>query len=716
MNVLLLDASDPAETASTGVLAGLLAGLRARLPARFTVAARDPAGAALAYGLPAVASDDVVELAAAIGDADLVVCGGAHFTDGEASDLHPRLATLHVAARLGRPVVLYGVTVGPIRSALGRTATRNALDGCAWILAADRDSVEALHHLGVRAPVDLGAGGPLLGEEPASSGPAAGAVLGVSLPRGTDHGGAEESEAALVEALDAWHQLCGGTVWFLSDPTPAGAGAPDGGDAARRIAARIHGPSAVHAGDADPAAFRDQMARCELVLCAELSPLLQTIDAQVPVLSLGHHPTTADWLARVGLPGATVAPDARACLAERIIDAWHDRRASRAALAARLPALRELAELQLDHLAATATGLLPVAPRPPRAELGSGWERESWNHDRPHRALRVIADLARGFAPGPVLDLGSSTGRLGHMLGPAWDYTGWDIAASVASERRGFRVLTADVDTEWPLPQEARYSLVIASGVLEHVEGMGTVLDRVRERLRPDGVALLTLTNLAHFARGVGHDTRHPGWRFELRPDDWLLALRERGLEPIRVIPTTVGYGPPPDPTDEEPTDLERDGQGAPGLARALRLGHELIAVCRRSEPRLGGDAIEARLARGDTRGAIRIATRRARSHPWAARAWADLGVALFRAGRREAAADALLRAAALDPAHPGIRDDLAALGLRIQLSDPESAVLHDPEDADAWEGLRAQLEAEGLFHAAATVGALARAPLRRVA
>ena len=94
---------------------------------------------------------------------------------------------------------------------------------------------------------------------------------------------------------------------------------------------------------------------------------------------------------------------------------------------------------------------------------------------------------------------------------------------------------TPILGSKWPAPEGAPdgcYDVVTASGALEYADELHGVLVRVRSNLRPGGLAVVTLFNLAHTSRGaegVGVDLVHAGL-FALGRESAELELGEVAL------------------------------------------------------------------------------------------------------------------------------------------------------------------------------------------
>lgn len=661
MRILVTDAFCSSNRGDAAILDGLIGGLRRRLDAEVTVTSHFPAVAKHFHGVEALADGDVVGVARAIDRADLVVgCGGSYLHDLYAGNLHPRLATIHACARVGKPFVVFGQSIGPLDSPLSRTAARNALEDATWICVRDDASARTVRGLGVTTPLHVGVDAAVVGK--VTPGRASHrAVLGVTV-RGWHFpsGGTQAAyEDAVVAAVSAWQRQTGETVRFLANCTSFGGYAQDDRVAARRVAAQLGPWAEVVEDDALPFdVVRGQAGACDLFLGTRMHSLLFATTAGVPAVGVAYEFKTGEWLEQVGLGGAWVPIEAPTGLTEKVLDAWARRDEQKAAVEARLPELRAKAEEQLDRLVELARGARPRVEA--RAAGRRSWDEETWRYDRPHRRLRAVVDTVLAEAPrGRVLDLGCSSGLLGRMLGRGYDYTGLDVAPSVAAEEPGFVVKTAGLDDAWPV--EGPFDVVVASGSLEYVSDVEEVVRRARALLPVGGLAVLTLFNLAHVSRKA-HAHRHMTWRFMERPDEFLLLLREVGLTPVRVFASSAGRGPAPAVDAEAPTDLDRTGAVQLGLPGVLRLGHHVVAVCRAGAPMPGPTRVAELANTGSLLDAMRVAVAVARDAAWSARAWSDLGVLWSLAGDAAQARACLERAFVLDPERPGLRADLDAI------------------------------------------------------
>ena len=751
MKILVTDAFCSSNRGDAAILDGILSGLRARLPqAELRVVSHFPEVGRVMHGVETLSDTDPVALAAAVAEASLVVsCGGSFLNDIYALNLGPRLATMALAQRMGVPHVVFAQSIGPLDSALSRTAARNALDGAAWILVRDEASARQVASLGVRAPIDVGVDAAVLGTLTPQPRGTDGPLLGVTVRRwhfpgtsaASDPAAAQERyEIAVAAACDRWVETTGGTVRFLNNCTAYGGYRQDDRVTARSVAGRMRTRAeVVEDEDLRFDVVRGQAAACDLLLGTRMHSLIFATTAGVPAVGVAYEFKTGEWLREVGLEGRWVPIEDPRGLDTLLLDAWNERDALRARVAERLPVLRAAAAAQLDILAALARGENPArggwragaVAAPPLVHAatptsGSSWEAETWRYDLAHRRLRTVVDEVLARVPGGrVLDVGCSTGLLGRMLGPAFDYVGIDIAESVAArESRHVRIGGVELepiaqgDAELPpeVAEGAPFDILTCSGILEYVEGLAGLLYVLRERLRPGGLAVFTIYNLRHVARTLGHAHRHPTWRFDLAPDELALLLAERGFRVIGVRASAAGWAPPPSVQGEVPTDHDLDGHAQLGPEGLLRLGHHLVFTCEAVAPTPGGAELQALAESGETLAATKLAVALAQAVPWSPRAWADLGACFHAAGITDKAREYALRGWALDPARADVRADAEALGLtpadlRVSdaLEDATRRALLDPADAVARSALVHALAGRGQVAAAMAVRRSAR-------
>ena len=702
--VLIADSFCSANRGDAAILQGIVSGLQARLPeAQIKVVSHYPQVAAHFHPeLDCMGDADPVALALALVNTDLVVsCGGSFLNDLYALNLGPRLALYHAAHRAQIPVVFFAQSIGPLDSPLSRQAARQVLDPAAWILARDAASAQIVRRLGVQCPIRIGVDAAVsdVPQESELGKKQAAPILGVTARAwhfpGHDNPKELQSayEASVAAACSAWLTESGGQVRFLSNCTDFGGYHQDDRLAAQRIAQAIGSDraSVEERPDLDHHHVRRQAAACDFFLGTRMHSLIFATTAGVPAVGVAYEFKTPEWLQMCGLGGLSVDIAEPQGLSEMLLQAWRERDTHRANLAAALPGILRQAETQLDQLAAIAHGA-----RLPRASSGrgtqKGWQGETLKYDIAHRRLRKVADIVLAEGGRRVLDVGCSTGILGRMLGPRFGYQGLDVSHEVVVQEPGFSVQQRDLNTQG-FPQMDPVETVICSGSLEYVQDLQGTLRALRERVVSGGLGVFTLYNLSHFARGVGRAGRHPTWTFQARPDELVMALREAGFAPQRVLSSAAGYCASQAVNAELPTDWDRQGGGQLPLKRLQRMAHQVIVVCRATAPQAGPQRIEDLATAGDLLGATRIAAHLVKRFPWSARAWSDLGVLFQLAGDPQTGTRHLLKALECDPCNPVVRENLAGLGVDPVLAlaahpDPELRVLLNPQDAQAWQAL----------------------------
>ncbi len=711
MRFLITDSFCSSNRGDAAILDAMVEGLRAR-GGQVEVVSHFPEVARRFHEVEVVDDHDVRAVALAVARADFVVsCGGSFLHDLYAPNLNARLATLHLARRLNKPYAIFGQSLGPLTLPLSRKATREVLDGAAWLCVRDAASERVVRDLGVNTPVRVGVDAAVIGRVNLAA-KGNGPVLGVTVrnwhfPSLREATGAQERyEAAVATAADRWAKETGGQVRIFSNCTNYGGYRQDDRVAARRVAARMHvDAEVIESVDLDFATLRGEAGACDLFLGTRMHSLIFATTAGVPAVGIAYEQKTYEWMDQVGLGGRVVPIERCDGLEGLLMATWGEREKLRPHVERAVATMQATAAEDLDLLVRIANGERPAKETVAR-RAEAGWNGETWRFDVAHPRLRKVADVVFAEGGERVLDLGCSTGKLGHLLGPTYDYTGIDVAKSVATQQPRFRIRTSTLDAWKP---KGTYDVVTASGSLEYVDDLEGVLGKIRASLDPGGLAVLTLFNLSHLSRALGSSHRHADWTIQARPDDFLLALHEAGLSAQRVIPSSVGYGPAPAIADERPTDHDLDGPHQLSPDRMVRLAHHWIVVCRAVAPQPGPNALAAAFTLGDHAAALRIGVDLAKAYPWAARAWSDLAVAWSAVGHEDRAKDAARRAWLLDPTREDVRENAAAMNLNLTIEDPEVAVAANPTDDGALATLATELAKRGRLHSAATIQAWRR-------
>jgi 2-polyprenyl-3-methyl-5-hydroxy-6-metoxy-1,4-benzoquinol methylase len=113
---------------------------------------------------------------------------------------------------------------------------------------------------------------------------------------------------------------------------------------------------------------------------------------------------------------------------------------------------------------------------------------------------RLLASLARKYGRNPILDVGMAGGYLGQMLaGSGFVLDGIEPNPEFAAAAKPwYREVKCGRLEDVALDEE--YGAIVFGDVLEHLTDPGGALVRMSEHLKPDGVLLISLPNIAHLS------------------------------------------------------------------------------------------------------------------------------------------------------------------------------------------------------------------------
>jgi polysaccharide pyruvyl transferase CsaB len=332
------------------VLAAMLAALRPRLPhASFTVLSGDPSSTERQHAVTAVPRFGSAGLRALSG-ADLFISGGGSLIQDATSVRSAMyyLGVLQTGRMLARRAMIYAQGIGPIRRRWLRTLTGRVCNGIDLVTVRDDDSRQLLQECGVRRPVEVVADPvfALAAAPPeraaALLGPPTGPRIGVALRPWGDGGYIAPLLAALRVLRD---QVGAEIVVLVFHPAKDEA-------LSARVARELSGRMIAGVAPGDMLAV---VGSLDLVVAARLHALICAVAAGVAPVGLIYDPKVDALARRIGV--GTLLPVrslSAASAAEVLSAAWSERSDTRAALRARLPALRAAALRTADRAAALA--------------------------------------------------------------------------------------------------------------------------------------------------------------------------------------------------------------------------------------------------------------------------------------------------------------------------------------------------------------------------
>ena len=221
-----------------------------------------------------------------------------------------------------------------------------------------------------------------------------------------------------------------------------------------------------------------------------------------------------------------------------------------------------------------------LAKRREAAELSGGTSAEPI-----YAAIeRRLADLG---ASGDALDFGAGTGSLTRRLAAAGRYRsvmGADLYPRAADLPQAIGWIEGDLNGALPLPA-ARFDVIVAAEVIEHLENPRAVCRELYRLLRPRGQVLLSTPNNESWRALVallvrGHfvafgDTAYPAHITALTRLDLARVLSEAGFLDVAFTFTEVG-GIPGLPSRSWQSVLGR-------YARGLRFSDTVVVTARKS-------------------------------------------------------------------------------------------------------------------------------------
>src|SRR3989344_4807222 len=106
-----------------------------------------------------------------------------------------------------------------------------------------------------------------------------------------------------------------------------------------------------------------------------------------------------------------------------------------------------------------------------------------------------------------VLELGAATGFMGEWLARVKKCRVSGVEMDSEAYKQAYRFYQGgmilgnleDKETWWEIKRWGKFDVVLASAILEHLRSPELALERIRKVLKPKGILVLTLPNIAHW-------------------------------------------------------------------------------------------------------------------------------------------------------------------------------------------------------------------------
>ena len=326
------------------ILAGMLRLLRQVSPAgRWVVVSGDPEDTLVRHGVPAVDRADIPAVLSSAYRSRMVIVGGGgllsdqwgfrpeHVLSREAGDIPGYLGPAFAAAAVGRPVLVWGVGVGPFHSGRSRRWVKALAEVSSVFTVRTQADQSELESLGIVdsqvvgdpawliKPDDLPPGvnemlssvaRPLVALAPRSWGPS-----GVQAKR----------EQELAEALDIFCEKNGGSVVFVP-MQELGSGEFDDRGCCERISEQMTANVYVVPPGLNPGQLVTVFGRCDLALNMRLHGTILAAMSRTPSVSVSYDPKVTRMVTELGLGRWCVSDDegSWARLNESLEEVWRN--------------------------------------------------------------------------------------------------------------------------------------------------------------------------------------------------------------------------------------------------------------------------------------------------------------------------------------------------------------------------------------------------------
>jgi len=383
-------------TGDEAILDAMVRDLRSHVPdLNIALVSANPPGTMAAYALEEIPSQDITQIVHAAQASDLLILGGGGiFYDYWGFDPSELLTMSHggmglysgfalLATLLKKPLMIYGVGVGPLLSEFGKSFTRAAFEQATLATVRDPESKQLLASLGVdvarvRVTADPALTLPsaddervrqIIGAE--ASTPLARPVVGVALRNWNIGVSPDYWEREVALGLDSFVEQHGGTILFVPFHRAVKGSQVNDRAVAKRVRKRMRNQAqaVVFQGNYLPEEKAGVLKSCDLVLGMRLHSILFACQYGVPTIALAYDPKVSNSLKQFdcdeyGIELGALNADRLAALLWR---AYGDRSQLGARLIAKANALvdlsRENARLAADLLAGNVSVTPALSPQ-----------------------------------------------------------------------------------------------------------------------------------------------------------------------------------------------------------------------------------------------------------------------------------------------------------------------------------------------------------------
>lgn len=269
-----------------------------------TVISGDPKDTAARHGVAAVYRLNYPEIIKALAKCDLLISGGGSLLQDVTSDrsLYYYLSIMMLAKRLGKPVMLYGQGIGPVRGAMAQGAMRYIGNMVNLITVRDQGSCDELKSLGVAKPPIYVTADPVLAMHPVDK------HFGRQILRNYDYEGASPLIGISAREWRDWShyknvlaqmadQLCttyGARVVFLPMQYPEDL------TVSRKIAQRMKSPCVVLEEEFTTYELLSLVGNLDMLIGIRLHALIFAAVMQVPMIGISYDPKVDRFLETLG--------------------------------------------------------------------------------------------------------------------------------------------------------------------------------------------------------------------------------------------------------------------------------------------------------------------------------------------------------------------------------------------------------------------------------